>query len=83
MTLPSPDHGERRGGVRPDLVVIHYTAMTCCAAARDRVCDPAAVDARARARQAELLDANGGREAVIERGDLGFTPAPGAVISFD
>lgn len=48
-----------------------------------RVCDPDEVDTRARARQAELLEANGGREAVIERGDLGFTPAPGAVIAFD
>ena len=45
--------------------------------------DPAEVDARARARQQELLDANGGRDAVIERGDLGFTPAPGAAIAFD
>ena len=23
---PSPNHGERRGGVRPSLIVIHYTA---------------------------------------------------------
>ena len=48
-----------------------------------RVCDPDEVDRRAKARQAELLAQNGGREAVIERGDLGFTPAPGAVIAFD
>src|SRR6266702_3318977 len=41
------------------------------------VCDPADVDKRAKARQAELLAHNGGREAVIKRGDLGFTPAPG------
>ncbi|HMN78861.1 MAG TPA: sulfatase-like hydrolase/transferase [Burkholderiaceae bacterium] len=47
------------------------------------ICDPDEVDARARSRQAELLEANGGREAVIARGDLGFTPAPGAVIAFD
>lgn len=48
-----------------------------------RICDPEEVDRRAKARQAELLAANGGREAVVERGDLGFTPAPGAVIAFD
>ena len=48
-----------------------------------RICDPAEVDARARARQQALLEANGGRDAVIERGDLGFTPAPGAAIAFD
>ena len=46
------------------------------------ICDPAEVDRRARARQAELLAANGGREAVIRRGDFGFTPAPGTVADF-
>lgn len=44
--------------------------------------DPMEVDKRARARQKELLDANGGREAVIARGDLGFTPAPGVAADF-
>lgn len=38
----SPNHGERRGGARPDLVVIHYTAMATAAEARARLCDPAA-----------------------------------------
>lgn len=37
---------------------------------------------RARARQAEFLALNGGREAVIQRGDVGFTPAPGTVAEF-
>jgi choline-sulfatase len=46
------------------------------------ICDPAEVDRRARARQAELLRQNGGREAVIQRGDFGFTPAPGTVADF-
>ncbi len=44
--------------------------------------DPIAVDRQAKARQAELLAANGGREAVIARGDLGFTPAPGVAATF-
>jgi N-acetylmuramoyl-L-alanine amidase len=39
--LPSPNFGERRGGARPDLVVIHYTVLSCDAA-RARLCDPAA-----------------------------------------
>ncbi len=39
---PSPNHGERRGGARPCLVVIHYTGMSTCAEARTRLCDPAA-----------------------------------------
>ena len=50
------------------------------AACRQRlyeICDPAEVDARAKRRQAELLEKNGGRDAVIKRGDLGFSPPPG------
>jgi choline-sulfatase len=42
-----------------------------------RFCDPAAVDARAKQRQAELLARYGGREAALARGDLNYTPAPG------
>ena len=47
------------------------------------ICDPNAVDARAKARQAVLLAENGGREAVIARGDLGFTPVPGVAFTLD
>ncbi len=36
--FPSPNFGERRGGVRPGLVVLHYTAMASCAEARVRLC---------------------------------------------
>ena len=39
---PSPNFGPRRDGARPDLVVLHYTAMDSCEAARNRLCDPAA-----------------------------------------
>lgn len=39
--FPSPNFGERRGGVVPDMIVIHYTAMASCAEARARLCDPA------------------------------------------
>ncbi len=61
-----------------------YAAVLAeCRERLQRLCDPDEVDTRARARQAQLLEANGGREAVIARGDLGFTPAPGAVIAFD
>ena len=41
------------------------------------ILDPVAVDARAKARQADLLAQFGGRDAALARGDLGFTPAPG------
>ncbi|GAD55775.1 N-acetylmuramoyl-L-alanine amidase [Limimaricola cinnabarinus LL-001] len=36
----SPNHGPRRLGARPDLVVIHYTAMTSHDEALARLCDP-------------------------------------------
>lgn len=43
-TLPqfSPNFGERRGGLQPSLIVLHYTAMESCAAACARLCDPKA-----------------------------------------
>ena len=53
-----------------------------CRTALYGICDPQEVDRRARKRQAELLALNGGREAVIQRGDFGFTPAPGTVADF-
>jgi N-acetylmuramoyl-L-alanine amidase len=41
VSFPSPNCGERRVGARPDLIVIHYTAMASMAEARARLCDPA------------------------------------------
>jgi N-acetylmuramoyl-L-alanine amidase len=38
----SPNFGPRRDGLRPELVVLHYTAMASAEAALDRLCDPAA-----------------------------------------
>jgi choline-sulfatase len=48
-----------------------------CEAKLRRLLDPEAVDARAKRRQAEQLERHGGRDAVIARGDLGFSPPPG------
>ncbi len=42
LSHPSPNFGERRGGARVELVVLHYTAMPTCAAALERLCDPGA-----------------------------------------
>lgn len=42
MIFPSPNFGDRREGAIPSLIVLHYTAMDSCAAARTRLCDPAA-----------------------------------------
>jgi N-acetylmuramoyl-L-alanine amidase len=53
-THPSPNFGDRRGRGRVELVVLHYTAMTSCAEALERLCDPMAeVSAH------YLLDADG------------------------
>ena len=42
LSHPSPNFGERRGGARVELVVLHYTAMPSCAEALERLCDPLA-----------------------------------------
>ncbi|WP_121064412.1 N-acetylmuramoyl-L-alanine amidase [Chachezhania antarctica] len=39
---PSPNFTVRPEGERPELVVIHFTAMESCAAALERLCDPVA-----------------------------------------
>jgi choline-sulfatase len=39
--------------------------------------DPGEVDRRAKRRQAEIVAANGGREAVIRRGSFAYSPPPG------
>jgi choline-sulfatase len=41
------------------------------------VCDPEAVDALARADQAEEIRKWGGRDAIIARGSFGYSPVPG------
>lgn len=56
----SPNHGPRRDGLRPALIVLHYTGMRDCASARARLCDPAAeVSAH------WLLDEAGHAEALV------------------
>ncbi len=42
LSHPSPNFGERRDGLRPSLIVLHYTAMENAATALDRLCDPQA-----------------------------------------
>ena len=63
MSFSSPNHGERRGAQRPDLVVIHYTGMADYASARARLCDPGAeVSAH------WIIDADGTAEALVPEG---------------
>jgi choline-sulfatase len=52
-------------------------ARSDCMAKLRAMLSPEDVDARAKRRQAEQLMRHGGRDAVIARGDLGFSPPPG------
>jgi choline-sulfatase len=45
--------------------------------------NPEEVDRRAKRRQAELVAANGGREAVIRRGSFAYSPPPGFKTEFN
>ena len=40
--VPSPNFGPRRDGLRPELIVLHYTAMVSAKAAVARLCDESA-----------------------------------------
>lgn len=61
--FPSPNFGPRRDGARPELIVIHYTAMASCAEARERLCDPVAeVSAH------WLIDEDGRAEQLVDEG---------------
>ena len=46
------------------------------------ICDPEAVDARAKADQAALVERFGGRDAVVGRGGFGATPPPGQTAQY-
>ena len=53
-----------------------------CKAALSRICDPEAVSAEAFADQHRRIASYGGREAIMARGDYGYTPAPGEKPAF-
>jgi N-acetylmuramoyl-L-alanine amidase len=40
IAAPSPNAGDRRDGARPDMILLHYTAMADAPAARDWLCAP-------------------------------------------
>ncbi|MGH1367635.1 MAG: N-acetylmuramoyl-L-alanine amidase [Maritimibacter sp.] len=40
ISHPSPNHGPRRDGLCPELIVVHYTAMAHAEAALERLCSP-------------------------------------------
>jgi choline-sulfatase len=60
----------------------HQDVRAVCDTTLRKLLSPEAVDARAKKRQAEQLERFGGREAIIARGDLGFSPPPGVRAEF-
>ncbi len=74
------DPGERRDlGAHPD----HAEVRRELEAELRVICDPEAVDRRAKADQAAIVEQHGGVEAVLARGGFGATPAPGEEPDFD
>ena len=74
------DPGERRDlGVHPG----HAEVRRELEAELRAICDPETVDRQAKADQAAIVQQNGGRNAVVERGGFGATPAPGEEPDFD
>ena len=61
----------------------HYAdVVKDCQQKLHQICDPEAVEAKAKLRQAELITHHGGRAAIEARGDFGNTPAPGETARF-
>jgi choline-sulfatase len=48
-----------------------------------KICDPEDVNARAKKEQQEKIEKHGGIEAIMGRGDFGYSPAPGQNPKFD
>jgi choline-sulfatase len=63
---------------RPDMAPV----LAECDAALRRICDPEAVNAEAFADQRRRTAEHGGRDAILARGDYGYTPAPGEKPAF-
>lgn len=55
----------------------HAATLAAMEARLGAILDPAAVDHAVKARQAALVEANGGRAVVMARGDLPYSPPPG------
>lgn len=60
----------------------HAGTVAECERALRAILDPEAVSAQAFADQQAQVSAHGGIEAIIQRGDFGYTPAPGENASF-
>lgn len=69
----SPNAGPRRGGVTPDMIVLHYTAIASAAGARDWLCNPEAeVSAH------YLIDRDGAVDQLVDEADRAWHAGRGA-----
>jgi choline-sulfatase len=67
------DRDERRDlGHSPD----HAGVVAELTSVLRRLCDPEAINARAFADQKRTLEANGGRDSILQMVDIPYTPAP-------
>lgn len=78
LSYPSPNHGERRGGQRPELIVLHYTGMADGASARARLCCP-----QAEVSAHWLLHENGDAEALVSEERRAWHAGAGAWLGRD
>jgi len=69
----SPNCGPRRGGVLPDMVVLHYTAMATAKAAIARMCDP-----QSEVSAHYLIDRKGGLVRLVEEAQRAWHAGAGA-----
>jgi choline-sulfatase len=61
----------------------HAEQLARCETKLREVVNPEQVNDQAFSDQAEMIERHGGREAVLSRGDFGYTPAPGEQTQFD
>ncbi len=62
LTYPSPNFGDRKGGARVELIVLHYTVLDC-AASLERLCDP-----QAEVSAHYLIDRDGTLHVLVDEG---------------
>jgi choline-sulfatase len=55
----------------------HVKIVQACHAKLTALLDPEEVDRRAKRRQAELIERNGGWDAIQKKGGFGYSPPPG------
>ena len=59
IACPSPNYEERRDGMRPSVIVLHYTGTRTAEEARERFCDPSPTDAVGRISPHYMIDGDG------------------------